>query len=84
MARHLSDKPINRQAAMGMSHGPGEIYPADVKHYPCADDFVLTFERQKELRHELAAKKEKRRLANRARKLARHQRKLTELNNDEK
>lgn len=55
MARHLGDKPINRQAAMGMSHGPGEIYPADVKHYPCADDFVLTFERQKELRHELAA-----------------------------
>ncbi len=78
MARHLGDKPVNRQAALGMSYGPGEIYADDIRHPPGNNDFVLTLERQKELRRELAAKKERRRIKNRAKKLARKQRKLAE------
>lgn len=78
MVRHLGDKPINRQAAIGMSYGPGERYPEEIKPPPGNNDFVLTLERQKELRRELAVKKEKRRIKNRARKLARKQNKLAE------
>ena len=78
MVRDLDGKPINRQTALGMSYGPGEIYPHDPKRPSGENGFVLSLERQKELRRELASKKEDRRLANRARKQRRKERKIAE------
>ena len=66
MARDFGERPINRQAARGMSYGPGEPSYTKQQPLPGSDDFLLTHERHHELR------REGRKVTNKKAKAARH------------
>lgn len=79
MPRKLGDRPVNRQAANGISYGPGEErYRGELEVRTGPDDFVLTRERHEALKRELAAERAKRAARNAARKERRAARKLAE------
>ena len=83
MSRNPGDRPVNRQAASGISYGPGEErYQGEMEVRPTPDDFVLTRERHIALKRELAAERAKRAARNAARKERRTERKLSELKDE--